>query len=129
MTRPTALVAAAQRRREDAEERVGQAIRTAERRRQPVTFRGIAALAGVSTDFLYRHAQLREQIERLRVHTGSRQAVAPPSDGSPVNIVRVLTEQLREERRARAEEATQLRQALAVAHEELLTLRRQLGHE
>jgi hypothetical protein len=41
----------------------------------------------------------------------------------------MLTEQLREERRARAEEATQLRQALAVAHEELLTLRRQLGHE
>ncbi len=127
MTGPSALIAAAQRRREDAEERARQAIRKAERRRQPVTFRGVADLAGVSTDFLYRHPALREQIERLRVHTGSRPALGAASDIPQSNIVRVLTEQLREERRTRAEETTQLRQALAVAHQELLTLRRRLG--
>lgn len=122
MTRPAALVAAAQRRREDAERRVHEALRKADRRHMPVSFRAIAELAGVSTDFLYRHPSFREDIERRRARASPRPR--PQEEGPRSNIIRILTEQLRAERTARVEEVARLRNALAAAHEELLDLRR-----
>ncbi len=132
MAPPRQLAAAARRRREEAEARVESAIRSAVRGKIAVDFQAIAAAAGVSPDFLYRHSQLRPRIEQLRKQACRQH---PASNGQAVdassNVVRVLTRQLQDERRARREQVDELRAALAVAHGELLQLRRELdavGH-
>jgi hypothetical protein len=52
-----ALAEATQRRRENAENAVKRALRESRKARTPVTVTGIAAAAGVSTDFIYRHRE------------------------------------------------------------------------
>jgi Family of unknown function (DUF6262) len=90
-----------------------------------INFRTVAAAAGVSVDFLYRHPELRARIEHLR----ARQQNAPsPSTAMPEpgsddrGIVVALTARLREARG----EVAELKAQLAAAHGELLALRRQL---
>ncbi len=90
-----------------------------------INFRAVASTAGVSVDFLYRHAELRARIEHLR----SRQQAKPPaspdtleSPGADTNVVATLTAKLRDAR----SEVADLKAQLAVAHGELLMLRRQL---
>ncbi|MFS3127505.1 DUF6262 family protein [Nocardioides sp. Bht2] len=95
----------------------------------PVTFASVARRAGVSTDFLYRQADFRRQIERLRAAPGGRQtqvAETTHDDGSTSSAVLALARQLREERSRRSSEIAELRNALAAAHGENLKLRRRL---
>ena len=70
----------------DASARAGWAVRELHHRGADVNFAAVAAIAGVSRQFLYTHPQLREEIERLR---GERDAtlarastVEPASDAS-----------------------------------------------
>jgi hypothetical protein len=96
---------------------------------EPVTFRGLAARAGVSLDFLYRNAGIRARIEHHRTARPGRQE--PASGGTPAqdhasSVVRTLTAQLAELKRRHREETTALRQALEQAHGENLLLRRRL---
>jgi hypothetical protein len=51
---------------EAAPDKARRALRRLSRSREPVSFTAVAKAAGVSTDFLYRHAELRAQIERQR---------------------------------------------------------------
>lgn len=88
----------------------------------------IARAAGVSTDFIYQHPVLRPQVEALR----RARHDAAPDDAHPCDteaaastLVRRLTQQLATERRKHREDVAQLQAALAAAHGELLTLRRQ----
>jgi len=91
-----------------------------------INFRTVATAGGVSTDFLYRNAELRSRIEHLR----SRQCVIPHSAsntleavaGADTNVVATLTAKLRQAR----SETADLKAQLAVAHGQLLALRRQL---
>ena len=97
---------------------------------EPVTFRGLAARAGVSLDFLYRNTQIRSRVEHLR--TGQQthlRASSPDRTGPdrPSSVIRALTAQLTDLRRRHREETTALRQALEAAHGENLLLRRRLG--
>ena len=126
MAAPKSLTEAAERRRVVAEDRVQLALKKIKKLGIPATFTGIADLAGVSTDFLYRHPEFRSTIERLRTRSSTQQSHAARMDTKESNIVRVLTAQVQEERRARHDETTKLREALAVAHAELLRLRRSL---
>jgi hypothetical protein len=94
---------------------------------QPVTFRGVAAAAPASLDFLYRTPAIRQRIEQLR----SQQAPPAPrcdsSPGQPGHIVAALTGQLTDLRRRHREQIAELQHALETAHGENLILRRRLG--
>jgi len=91
-----------------------------------INFRTVATAGGVSTDLLYRNAELRSRIEHLR----SRQCVIPHSAsntleavaGADTNVVATLTAKLRQAR----SETADLKAQLTVAHGQLLALRRQL---
>jgi len=101
---------------------------------QPVTFRGLAARAGVSLDFLYRNTAIRARIEHHRTAQPPRQQPGPaalPGQDHPASVVRTLTAQLADLRRRHHQETTALRQALEQAHGENLLLRRRLaaGHD
>ena len=100
---------------------------------EPVTFRGLAARAGVSLDFLYRNTAIRARIEHHRTAQPPRQQPPPalPGQDHPASVVRTLTAQLADLKRRHHEETTALRQALEQAHGENLLLRRRLaaGHD
>ncbi|MEV4575821.1 DUF6262 family protein [Nonomuraea jabiensis] len=86
-----------------AEDKARRALRRLAASREPVGFTAVAKAAGVSTDFLYRHPELRAQIERQRAK--SRSIPRPPADDEPVAsssaAVRLLARKLEEERGAR----------------------------
>jgi Family of unknown function (DUF6262) len=97
---------------------------------EPVTFRGLAARAGVSLDFLYRNTAIRTRIEQHRSAQPRQPQPAPatlPAQYPSASVVRTLTAQLADLRRRHHEETTALRQALEQAHGENLLLRRRLA--
>jgi hypothetical protein len=126
-----ALADAAHRRTENAETAVRKALCQARKDGSSITVKGLAAAAGVSTDFIYRHPELRGQVEALRRPRRSAAPVDatsdPDVDAASSTLIRRLSQQLADTRRKHREEVAELRQALAVAHGELLNLRRQLN--
>ena len=98
---PDNLRAAAQRKRREATERAEAALAELARRRQPVTFHGLAKAAGVSADFLYR-SPLRARIEELRA---TAQITTPAVNveqaaASDSQVVRALAAQVANSRAA-----------------------------
>jgi Family of unknown function (DUF6262) len=97
---------------------------------QPVTFRGLAAAAPVSLDFLYRNPALRQRIEQLRAQPQARPAqrrdTAPDQPG---NVIATLTGELTRLKRRHREQVAELQRALQAAHGENLILRRRLGQQ
>lgn len=96
---------------------------------EPVTFRGLAARAGVSLDFLYRNNGIRQRVQH---HRSARPQRDEPATGQerkdhPSSIVRTLTAQLADLKRRHREETAALREALEQAHGENLLLRRRLS--
>ena len=71
------LIAAARRRSRAARERATDAIRHLDRSGMAISFKAVAAQAGVSRSWLYRQADLRAEIERLRVDPGHSQPLLP----------------------------------------------------
>ncbi len=49
-----------------AQARAEQGLREMLRRDAPITFRGLAQIAGVSLDFLCRNTEIRRRVEQLR---------------------------------------------------------------
>jgi transglutaminase-like putative cysteine protease len=123
---PDNLRAAAQRKHQAAVARAERALHALVRSGEPVSFRGVARLADCSPDFLYRTPQLRDRIEQLRAQPRCAAAPEPPSSSTSA-VVRELAAQLADEKRGRREEVAALEAALAMAHGELLALRRQLA--
>lgn len=93
---------------------------------EQVTFRGLAARAGVSLDFLYRNAGIRSRIEQHRTACPERPQPAAATGEHASSVVRTLTAQLADLKRRHREETAELRQALEQAHGENLLLRRRL---
>lgn len=93
---------------------------------EQVTFRGLAARAGVSLDFLYRNAGIRSRIEQHRTARPERPQPAAAAGEHASSVVRTLTAQLADLKRRHREETAELRQALEQAHGENLPLRRRL---
>lgn len=112
-----------------AQARAEQGLQEMIRRDAPITFRGLAQIAGVSLDFLYRNTEIRRRVEQLR--NQQRNMPPPPPDRAdpdqPSSVVRTLTAQLSELKRRHHEEVATLRGALEAAHGENLELRRRLG--
>ena len=94
----------------------------------PITFRGLAAAAPVSLDFLYRNPSIRQRTEQLRAQQrpAQRRDIDPDQ---PSNVIAALTGQLTQLKRRHREEVAALRCALEAAHGENLRLRRRLGHQ
>jgi hypothetical protein len=112
--------------------RAEAALHQMTRGKDPITFRGLAAKAGVSLDFLYRHTALRDRVIYLRARQHAQPPArhsAPPDPGQPGNVIAALTAQLADARRRYREENAELRRALEAAHGENLLLRRALGHQ
>jgi len=130
MNRSTqALAEATARRRRTAEQAVVRALREARKDNAPITFTGLAAAAGVSTDFIYRHPELRAQVEalrRVRLPANAPSPTVADADAAASTLVRRLTQQLTDTRRQHREETSMLQQALAAAHGELIECRRKL---
>jgi hypothetical protein len=99
---------------------------------QPVTFRGLAAAAPVSLDFLYRHPAIRQRVEQLRAQ---QQALSAPArnpatrPAQPGSVVAALTGELAELKRRHRDQVAELQRALQAAHGENLMLRRRLGQQ
>jgi Family of unknown function (DUF6262) len=125
-----ALQQATRQRRETAEKAVNAALREARKANVPITFTRLAATAGVSTDFIYRHPGLRAQVEalrRMRNGPGAATNRDTDTDAAESTVVRRLSHELVDLRRKHHEEVTRLEKALAAAHGELLQLRRCLA--
>jgi len=123
--RAEVLRQAAQTKHAAATKRAEVALRELIKSGAQINFRAVAAAAGVSVDFLYRHPGLRARIEHLRARQKSAPApaAATPQPGPDDRVVLVaLTARLRETRG----EVAELKAQLAAAHGELLALRRRL---
>lgn len=127
---PDNLRQAAARKSAAAQTRAEQGLREMIRRNEPITFRGLAQTAGVSLDFLYRCAPIRQRVEHLRAqqHNTPPPAATTTHEDTPSSVVRTLTAQLTALKQRHRDEAHQLRQALEAAQGEILELRRSLGH-
>ena len=80
------LVQAARAKHTDALQRVQQALRRLDRGGQPITFSSVAQAASVHRSWLYRQAEVRSHIERLRAgHTPPPTARCPPLNGPAPN--------------------------------------------
>jgi hypothetical protein len=123
---PDHLRAAAARRSQDAADRARHALVEMRKTGTTISFTAVARHAGISTDFLYRHPELRTKIEALRQ---ASPRATPPAGAAPEatgSAVTALAERLRRLQAERHAEVTELKAALAAAHGENLTLRRRL---
>jgi hypothetical protein len=113
-----------------ATRRAETALDVMTRNGETITFRALAARAGVSLDFLYRNPAIRSRAEQVRAARQDRPRAAPAQAGAgqPGSVVRALTAQLADLRRRHREETAELRRALEQAHAENLLLRRRLSH-
>ena len=129
--RAQVLAAATQRRSHRAEQAVEKALQRARSTTGLVTIAGIAAAAGVSSDFIYRHPTLRPQIEalrRARNATASDPELPADAHAAESTLVKRLTQQLASVRKQHQQQIAELRAALETAHGDLLVLRRERGH-
>ena len=76
--RHAGLARAAARRHDDAHGRAVEAIRRLDRAGEPISFKAVAAAAGVSRQWLYTQPDLRQDIERLRTNGPGPRRECPP---------------------------------------------------
>ena len=121
------LVEAAKARHDTANAKAENALRQLAERGLPITFASVARQAGVSTDFLYRHATLRSKITSMRGRPGQAAPVEPEDPSSTSAVVRALSTRIKGLIRQHRGEVAALQQDLAAAHGENLLLRRRLS--
>jgi hypothetical protein len=107
-----ALTAAAQQRAQDTRRRAVEALRHCDAAGEPMTFTSIARTAGVSRSWLYRQADLRTQIDRLRATRGATTTVPSAQRASTDSQQRRLETTLDEIQRLKTENH-QLREQVA----------------
>jgi len=117
---------ASRQRSEQAAARARTAVQTLSREGRPISFASVARAAGVSTDFLYRHPELRSLITDLRAQPRRYNEPEIKPETSSSSAVRALSAQLKDLRARHQSEVERLRQALATAQQENLQLRRRL---
>lgn len=113
MTNSSALAAAAHQRAHDTRHRAVDALRRLDATGAVVTFISVARAAGVSRSWLYRQADLRAEIDRLRTSSTTTTAVPCAQRASTESLRRRLEGTLDEIQRLKAENH-QLRQQVAL---------------
>lgn len=109
-----ALTAATRHRSDQARARAREAIRRLDRDGLPVTFAAIAAVADVSRSLLYRDPDLRDEIQRLRVHSPIGNSQPPAAERSSEVSLRQRLSALLDDNRILRDENTQLRNQIAM---------------
>jgi hypothetical protein len=110
------LADAAAKRTLDAQQRVQRALRELASEGATVTFAAVAGRARVSRAFLYAHAELRSEIEALRVVAAAAPVrLSVRHRASEASLRARLRAALDESQRQR-EEIARLREELALAH-------------
>jgi hypothetical protein len=109
------LRAAAAARTQSARERTRRALVELHKRGEEITFAGVAVRADVSRQFLYTHADLRAEIERLRREPQAPAPLPPRERASDESVRTRLRVALDENKRLRDENAD-LRDELAQAY-------------
>lgn len=108
----TPLQAAARRKRDSALMRAREALAAMHDAGSEITFQGIADRAGVSRQWLYKHPELRAEIDKLRAtHRGP--PPVPAAQRSTDASLRQRNAMLLDENRRLRAENTQLKQELA----------------
>lgn len=127
------LVRAAKARRDAATAKAQSAVRQLSGQGQRISFAAVARQAGVSTDFLYRHPELRATITSLRSRSGHAASIDADEESlssSTTAAVRALSARMKQLIRQHRDEVAALQRDLAAAHGENLLLRRRLAaHE
>jgi hypothetical protein len=111
-----ALADAAAKRTLDAEQRVHSALRELDSQAAAVTFAAVAERARVSRAFLYKHPELRSQIEALRAADAAAPARVPVRQRASDASLRARLRAALDEGQRRREEIARLREELALAH-------------
>ncbi|MFG1878580.1 DUF6262 family protein [Sphaerisporangium sp. NPDC049003] len=126
---PDHLRQAVRARTDNAEKRARSALAQMTQSGESISFASLARKAGVSTDFLYRHHELRPLIERHRAKAGPAPSRPLPLDetSSTSAAVRALSARLSQQQRIHREEVALLRKSLEIAQGENLELRRRLA--
>jgi Family of unknown function (DUF6262) len=99
-----------------AAERARRALTDQHRRGESITFAGIAAHANVSRQFLYSHADLRAEIERLRGEPQPAPARLPPRERASDRSIRSRLRATLDENKLLRDELARLREELALTH-------------
>jgi hypothetical protein len=128
------LRAAAERKHQESERKVDEAIRALLRAGEPITFRRVATAARVSSGWLYAQPDVKERITRLRGQPAHR--AGPPaeraSDASKDAIVRAMRQRvttLDNERQQLLARIQQLEERIEVLYGELYAKRLELPHD
>jgi hypothetical protein len=109
----TALAAAAQQRAHDTRHRAVETIRRCDAAGEPITFISIAQAAGVSRSWLYRQADLRAEIDRLRTSTTATTRPVPSAQRASTDSLRRRLEGTLDEIQRLKVENHQLREQVA----------------
>jgi hypothetical protein len=119
------LLQHAQQKRIDTEQKVEAGLRALVRAGEPITFRRLASVAGVSTAWLYTHPEMKERILRLRSQVPQRAASAAverasgASKDAMLRILRQRIEELERDRRGLLERIQQLEERAELLYGEL----------
>jgi hypothetical protein len=120
------LAHAAERRSEQALDRVRSAMRRLQRDGNLISFQAVAREAGVSRQFLYTTTELRAQIEQLRYEQTKGRAVAVPSSQRTSDAsLKARNQMLLDENRRLRDEVKNLREELAQAWGDLRAMQRE----
>ena len=114
--RSQAIRAGARRKREQAVVRASATIRELDERGESITFQSVARHAGVSRQWLYEHAELRSEIERLRDGTWTSQNTVPAAERSSLASLKKRLATLADENRGLRQEIKDLKTELALAY-------------
>jgi hypothetical protein len=107
-------------------QRADEAIRLLLQEQRPINFKTVAEIAGVTTAWLYREKNIKQQIFHLRQQPGSQkltpQVKAPASEQSKDQIIAALKTRVKELN----EEVRDLKQRLEIVYGELVSSQQQL---
>jgi hypothetical protein len=110
------LMAHAQRKADDAHQRVIDAIDRLVAERTPITFNGVAEAAGVTRAYLYSQLELRNRIDALRERQGQFRSFAPRERGRTDKSKDVLVAAKDKRIRELEAEVERLKRELKVAY-------------
>lgn len=120
------LSQAAKDRSTQTEKQAKAAIRRLNQEKKPITYASVAQEAGVSRNYLYKHPELRAQIEKLKTSTHTNRPIQAAPDTGQKNIVAALRLKIRNMETQHQNEIKSLRNELKTANQRIEKLTGQL---
>lgn len=117
---------AAKDRAAEKEKQARVAIRRLNREKKPINFATVAQEAGVSRNYLYKHPELRAQIEKLKTSTHTNRPLQATPDAGQENIVAALRLKIRNMETQQQNEIKALRNELKAANQRIEKLTGQI---